>query len=350
MKISAYFYPLSLAIGLLVGHISMSPSIAFAQLCEDENPSDLEQTKRSLQCRITQLKFKKSSLRDDLKDKVMTKANAHQSSPEAIGLLRSIGNSHSRIVATDRYRIALAQAKDGYVNLLQSYSDLLSTYARDSSLALSFSDSPFLKTQAAELATLVHDRRVSLSRLKFNFALQVPGYDALCREYRLAGGFVCSYSTIDFSIAEAHLEKLDALLSIANLAVENARVAQLEAANAEQRRKTMAFEASAAFFQEASTAMRAYIAGPTVVNGHEVYVDFLQAVDALIDIPCETPATYQLSGCKTIASNADSARAFRARLPGYIRAELPKPLYESIRTLPLEDQVREHERFFRGGQ
>lgn len=315
--------------------------------CEPENPEDLEQTLRSVQCRADAARARRDALRRQIKEILLKRIEEYRGSPEFVSQLRSMDASRTRITAQERYAARLAETKTVYVAALDNYAALVAQFATDASLTVDTSSVMALRKEQARVSALVDKRHIEFTRARFELRNASLAADEVCRDFARDGGFRCRFTEPDYSNVERHLENLNAWRDVVERALAGALEAEIEARKSAIRKDTMSFEASAAFLGIASAAMRAYMAGPERVGGAEVYVQFLPRVDALLAVPCEKPASYQVSGCKTIASQVESAREFRSALPRYIREELPPDLYERIKRLPLEEQVSQHEAYFR---
>jgi len=342
-----FMRPTFLAAIILCVFSMIIPSQSFAA-CELESAEDAEQSIRSLKCRASDVRARRDALRKQIKEILLKRIEEYRGSPEFVSTLRSMDASRTRLSAQERFAVPLADTKRNYLAALEQYASTVSQFVSDSSLGVDTSSLTSLRVSQAKVRTLVENRHIQFTRARFDIRNASIAAEEVCRHFARDGGFRCRFPEPDYSNLERHLVNLNTWRDVIEKALEGALESNIEARKSAIRKETMAFEASAAFFGFASSAMRAYMEGPERVAGAEVYVTFISRVDALLAIPCETPASYQASGCKSIASQVASARDFRAVLPRYIREDLPTDIYEKVKRLPLEEQVAQHEAYFRG--
>jgi len=289
-------------------------------------------------------------MRRQVKDILLKRIEEHRGSPEFVATLRQADVSRSRISVNERFAAPLATAKRSYLEALDRYIAAIKGFAADSSLSIDASSIQTLRLTQATTSQLVERRHIEFARARFDIHNASLEAERVCREFTHAGGFGCRFPEPDHGAAERHLKNLNVWKELVDQALLEAIESGIEARKSEVRKQTLAFEASAAFLVAASSSMRAYMEGPELVSGAEVYVTYLPKVEALLSIPCEEPAPYQVSGCKTVATQIESARAFREALPRYVRNEVPAEVYSRIRSLPLEEQVARHEAYVRTGR
>lgn len=345
----AFFKRESLGLVFLGTALLVAPNQSLAA-CESENPEDLEQSIRSVKCQASEVRAKRDRVKMQIKEILLKRIEEYRSSPEFISSLRSIDSSRARLAVQERYAAPLAAVKMTYLSAVTKYEATIKGFASDTALVVDTSSVNALRRAQMRISDLVGQRHIEFTRAQFEVRRATFEAENLCQNFRRDGGFGCSFSEPDYSSAERHLTNLNAWQDVTERALAGALEADIEARKSAVRKETMEFEAVAAFFGHASALMRAYMEGPMTVGPSHVYVDFLRRADALLSVPCEAPARYQASGCKTIALQVDSARAFRTALPRYIREDLPRELYERVKSLPLEEQVAQHEAYFRGAR